>query len=192
MAVQDPQDITHLLMAWQRGDDRALEQLTPLVYGEMHRLANAYMRGERPDHTLQATALINEAYLRLVDWRNVEWKDRAHFLSVCAKLMRRILVDFARSRKYAKRRGKNRQVAIEGALAISKERDVDISALDDALNSLAELNPRKSQIVELRFFGGLSVKETAEFLKTSPRTVMREWSLAKAWLYGELYQKPKT
>jgi RNA polymerase sigma factor (TIGR02999 family) len=148
------------------------------------------MQRERVGHTLQTTALINEAYLRLVDWKNVHWQNRAHFFGVAAQLMRRILVDFARSRRYTKRGGKAVQVSLEEAATLSDERGRDLIALDDALKSLVRLDPRKAQIVELRFFGGLSVEETAEVMKVSPRTVMREWNLARAWLYRELRQVP--
>jgi len=186
MTIPPSQTVTQLLLAWQNGDEEALEKLTPLVYNELHRLAGSYMRGERADHTLQTTALINEAYLRLVDMKNMEWQGRAHFVGVCAKLMRRILVDFARSRNYAKRGGRVYHVPLEGAVAVSKGRSVDIVALDEALTRLTSFDPRKSRIVELRFFGGSSLKETAEVLGVSTRTVDREWSLAKAWLHREV------
>jgi len=186
MTTPSPPNITQLLLAWSRGEQAALEQLMPLVHEELHRLARRYMGGERRGHTLQATALVNEAYLRLVDWKNVGWQNRAHFFGVSARLMRRILVDFARSRRSAKRGGDVRRISLEEALIVSPERDADVVALDDALKSLADIDVRKSEIVELRFFGGLSVEETAEVLKISPRTVMREWSLAQAWLHREL------
>ncbi|MEP7336893.1 MAG: sigma-70 family RNA polymerase sigma factor [Acidobacteriota bacterium] len=179
-------EITALLLAWQNGDPTALEQLLPLVYGELRRLANGYMRGERIGHTLQTTALINEAYLRLVDWQNVEWKNRAHFLGIAAQMMRRVLVDFARARRYAKRGGDARQVSLGEAEAMPIDRDAELVALDEALKSLAELSARQCQVVELRFFGGLSVEETAEVLNISPRTAMRDWDVARAWLYREL------
>ncbi|HKP86759.1 MAG TPA: sigma-70 family RNA polymerase sigma factor [Blastocatellia bacterium] len=191
MTTPSPNEITKLLVAWGKGDQQALEELTPLVHAELYRLARRYMSQESRGHTLQATALVNEAYLRLIDWKNVEWKNRAHFFGVSAQLMRRILVDYARSRNYQKRGGKVRHVSLEEAAVISKERASDFVALDDALNGLAEIDPRKSQVVELRFFGGLSVEETAEVLKVSPRTVLREWSLAQAWLYRELKQGEK-
>jgi RNA polymerase sigma-70 factor (ECF subfamily) len=178
--------LTHLLLAWSDGDESALEKLTPIVYQELHRLAHRYMRAERPGHLLQATALINEAYLRLIDWKDVHWKNRAHFIGVCARLMRRILVDFARSRDYAKRGGRSLRVSLDQMAGFSNERETDLVALDDALKSLAEIDPRKSEIVELRFFGGLSVEETAAALHISVRTVQREWSLAQAWLLTEL------
>lgn len=178
--------ITKLLIAWSDGDQTALEKLAPLVYEELHRLASRYMGGERPGHTLQTTALVNEAYLRLVDWKNVRWQNRAHFFGVAAQLMRRILVDFARARQSVKRGGEMCRVSLAEQVVISKSRDIDFIALDRALTELAVVDARKSQIVELRFFGGLSVKETAEVLKTSPRSVMRDWSLARAWLHREL------
>jgi len=181
-----PPDVTQLLHAWSEGDERALEQLMPLVYQELYRLAKHYMARERPGQTLQVTALVNEAYLRLIDWKNVRWQNRAHFFGVSAQLMRRILVDFARSRHYSKRGGEAHHVSLEEAAVVSQERDADLVALDDALNALAAIDPPQSQVVELRFFGGLSVEETAEVLKISPRTVMREWSLARAWLYREI------
>ena len=185
MTTPSTEELTQLLLAWSDGDREALERLTPLVEGELHRLAKHYMRGERPDHTLQTTALVNEVYLRLIDWKNVRWQNRAHFFAVSAQLMRRILVDFARSRP-GLREGKARHVSLDEALVVTEEQSVDLVALDDALTALKAFDPRKSQIVELRFFGGLSVEETAEVLKLSPITVMREWNKAKAWLYREL------
>jgi RNA polymerase sigma factor (TIGR02999 family) len=173
-------------MAWSNGDESALERLIPLVHSELRRLAKRYMRRERPGHTLQTTALVNEAYVRLIDAGRVKWQDRAHFLAISARLMRRILVDYARSRNYVKRGGEARHVALEEAAVYSEDRAPDLIALDDVLRALAETDPRKSQIVELRFFGGLSVEETAEVLKVSPDTVGRDWRLAKAWLLREL------
>lgn len=182
-------EVTEMLQAWRDGDHAALERLTPLVHAELHRLASHYMRRERPGHALQTTALLNEAYMRLIDWKNVRWQSRAHFFSVCAKLMRRILVDFARSRPRAG--GKEvRHVSIDEALEVSAERDADLVALDEALTLLAEIDPRKSQIVELRYFGGLSVEETAEVLQVAPITVLREWNKAKLWLHRELSREP--
>ena len=175
-----------MLKAWSDGDEAALEQLTPLVYEELHRLAHRYLGRERIGHTLQTTALVHEAYLRLIDWKNVQWQNRAHFFAISAQLMRRILVDFARSRRFAKRGGGARQVAFDEAMAIAPVRNVDLVALDDALTDLAELDPRQSRVVELRFFGGLNIAETAEVLKVSPGTVRRDWSLAQAWLHREL------
>ena len=180
------EQITEMLQAWGEGDSAALEQLLPLVYDELHRLAGAYLRGERRGHTLQTTALINEAYLRLAEWKNVEWKNRAHFLGVAAQMMRRVLVDFARSRHYTKRGGDAQPVEFEEAKIAAPRRDAEIIALDDALKTLAEIDPRKCLLVELRYFGGLSVEETADVMNLSPRTVMREWQAARAWLYREL------
>lgn len=174
-----------LLRAWSNGDSRALDQLTPIVYGELHRLARRYLRCERRDHSLQTTALVNEAYLRLVDHTRMEWQNRAHFFAVSAQVMRRILVDHARRRNVKRGRGL-RRVALDEATAIGGERRADLAALDDALTSLAERDPRKAQVVEMRFFGGLSVEESAEVLGVSPVTVMRDWRTAKAWLYREL------
>jgi RNA polymerase sigma-70 factor (ECF subfamily) len=176
-----PADITELLMAWSEGNETALEKLAPLVEAELHRLAQRYLRRERPGHTLQTTALVNEAYLRLIGWRNVSWQNKAHFLGVSAKLMRRILVDHAR-----RKRGAAGSMTVSFDDAASVERGEDLVALDVALTDLAAIDPRKSQIIELRFFGGLTVEETAEVLKISPRTVKREWSLAQAWLYCAL------
>ena len=186
MTKPSTHEVTQLLQAWSDGNAEALDQLVPLVYGELHRLARHYMGGERPGHTLQITELVNEAYVRLVDWKNVRWQNRAHFFGVAAQMMRRILVDFARSRHYAKRGGETRRVSLSEAAGISAERGEDFIALDDALASLTAIDARKGRIVELRFFGGLSVEETAEVLKISSRTVMREWSLAQAWLHREL------
>ena len=180
------QDLTRLLLAWSAGDPEALERLTPLVYQELHRLAAAYMARERPGHTLQATALVHEAYLRLVDLQGVGWRDRAHFFAVAARTMRRILVDFARAREYQKRAGGGDRVSLEESLVISGEPGAGLVALDDALNRLAAIDDRKSRIVELRFFSGLQVDETAEALNISSETVMRDWRAAKAWLYLQL------
>jgi RNA polymerase sigma factor (TIGR02999 family) len=179
-------EITHLLLAWGEGDQLALEKLMPLVYEELRRVARHYMNRQRPGHTLQTTALVNEAYLRLIDSSKVQWQNRAHFFAVSAQLMRRILVDFARERTSLKRGEGARQLSLDQALEISSERSADLIALDDALKTLARMNSRQSQIVELRYFGGLSEEETAEALKISQRTVRRDWSLARAWLYREL------
>jgi RNA polymerase sigma-70 factor, ECF subfamily len=179
-------EVTQLLLAWSDGDRTALEALTPLVYAELHRLAGRYMRGERPGHQLQTTALVNEAYLRLIDLKQVCCQNRAHFFAIAARLMRHILVDFARERLQTRRGGGTQQVSLAEAVEVSMERAPDFVALDDALKSLAKIDSRKSRLVELRFFGGLSVEETAEVLQVSPRTVMREWSLARDWLYREL------
>jgi len=189
MAQPSAQEITRLLLAWGQGDQTALERLMPLVYEELRRLARRHMNRQRPGHTLQTTALVNEAYLRLIDSSQVQWQNRAHFFAVSAQLMRRILVDFARSRKSLKRGAEARQITLDDSLEVSSERGADMIALDDALNALAEMNPRQSQIVELRYFGGLSEEEIAEALKISPRTARRDWSLARAWLYRELTQK---
>jgi RNA polymerase sigma-70 factor (ECF subfamily) len=178
--------ITQLLRAWSGGDPRALEQLTPLVYVQLHRTAKRYMAGERPAHTLQTTALINEVYLRLVDGPEISWHDRAHFFAVCARLMRRILTDFARSRHRVKRGGDACQLPLDEALLVSREPSADLVALDDALNALGEFDERKSRVVELRFFGGLSVEETADVLRVSEETVKRDWRLAKLWLLREM------
>jgi len=182
----EPQEVTRLLLAWNDGDETALEKLLPLVYDELRHLAKRRMRLERPDHTLQTTALINEAYLRLVDLRNVQWQNRAHFFALCAGLMRRILVDFARSRHYAKRGGGAQPVSLDESLVVSPKHSTDLVAVDDALKALAKVDARKAQVVELRFFGGLTVEESAEVLKVSPETVRRDWRLAKAWLLREL------
>ncbi len=185
MTETSSHNVTELLKAWGGGDEAALEKLVPLIHAELYRLAKRYMGRERQDHPLQPTALVNEAYIRLIDWKSARWESRAHFFGVAAQLMRRILVDFARRRPTAKE-GAIRQVTLNEALAASPGKSADIVALDDALNQLAEVDPRKSRIVELRFFGGLSVEETAEVLKISSITVLREWKKAKAWLYLEL------
>ena len=182
-------EVTQLLRAWSEGDHEALDKLTPLVYDELHRAAHRYMAQERPGHTLQTTALVNEVYLRLVDIREVTWQDRAHFFAVCARLMRRVLTDFARSRGYLKRGGESPRLALDEALLVSLEPPADLIALDDGLNALASFDPRKSEVVELRFFGGLSVDETAKVLKVSPKTVDREWKLARLWLLEEMNGK---
>ena len=179
-------EVTQLLLAWSDGDEAALDRLAPLVHAELHRLASRYMSREREDHLLQTSALINEAYLRLIDWKSIRWQNRAHFFGVAAQLMRRILVDFARQRPRVNKDIEARHISLEEALTVAKEHDLDLLSLDEALKSLAKLDERKSQIVELRFFGGLSVEETAEVIKVAPITVMREWNKAKAWLYREL------
>ncbi|MEO8052750.1 MAG: sigma-70 family RNA polymerase sigma factor [Acidobacteriota bacterium] len=186
------QEITVLLRAWSAGDGAALDRLTPLVYDELRRMARRYMRNERAGNTLQTTALVNEAYLRLIDVKNVSWSDRVHFFAVSAQMMRRILVDAARARASAKRGGLAKRVAHSTAVNwdeipdASSNRGVELIAIDDALKRLAEFDPRKAQVIELRFFGGLSVEETAAVLKISPQSVMRDWKLAKAWLTREL------
>jgi RNA polymerase sigma factor (TIGR02999 family) len=192
MAAPSPQDVTRLLVAWSRGDQEALEQLVPLVYNELHRLAHRYMERERPDHTLQSTALVNEAYQRLVNLKDVNWQNRAHFFAVSAQLMRRILVDYARSRRFTKRGGEWRQIALNEAVAVFRDRRMDMVDLDEALHSLAAIDPRKSRIVEIRFFGGLSIKETAEVLGVSQETVLRDWRLAKVWLLRQLSKEAGT
>jgi RNA polymerase sigma-70 factor (ECF subfamily) len=178
--------VTRLLVAWGQGDNDALEQLIPIVHAELHRIARACMAGERPGHSLQATALVNEAYLRLIEARSVNWQNRAHFLAVAARLMRRILCDFARSKQYQKRGGGAIQVTLVDDMAVSEVPGRDLVALDDALVELARHDERKSKVIEMRFFGGLTVQETAEALGVSPETVMRDWKLAKAWLLREL------
>ena len=186
MAQEPSSAVTEWLVAWSGGDESALQHLVPLVHAELRRLARREMRKERPEHTLQTTALVNEAYLRLVDMNGVTWNDRAHFFAMSARLMRRILIDHARSRGYQKRGGAAKVVCFDDALAVAREPGPDLVALDDALKALAKLDARKSQVVELRFFGGLSVDETSVALGVSPRTVMRDWRLAKSWLLREL------
>lgn len=186
MALPSTHEVTQLLKAWTNGDEQALEKLTPLVYEQLHRAAQRYMAGERSGHTLQTTALVNEVYVRLVDCKRIDWQDRAHFFAVSAQLMRRILIDFARSRGYQKRGGASPRMSLEEAPSVCCEPDANLVALDDALKSLAAVDERKSKVVELRFFGGLSVEETAEVLKISIATVVRDWNLAKVWLVREL------
>ena len=182
-------DVTRLLIEWRQGDDAALQRLIPLVHSELRRIAKRYMAGQRAGHTLQATALVNEAYLRLVDVQLVDWQNRAHFLAMAARLMRRVLVDAARSKGYQKRGGDAVRVTFAEELPVTGERAGDLVALDEALEALANVDERRSRIIELRFFGGLSVEETASVLKVSPGTVMRDWKLAKAWLLRELRGK---
>jgi RNA polymerase sigma factor (TIGR02999 family) len=181
-----PGEVTELLRAWRAGDEQALHKLTPLVYVELCRLARPYMKRERPGHTLQTTALVHEAYARLIDTPQVNWQDRNHFFAVCSTLMRRVLVDHARAHGYLKRGGGAKLVPLDEARDIGHDGEVDLFALDEALTRLAALDPRKSQVVELRFFGGLTVDETADVLHTSPDTVMRDWKFSKAWLMREL------
>ncbi len=178
-----PQEITQLLMNWSQGDKSALDHLVPLVYPELRRLAKRHMGRENSAHTLQTSALINEAYLKLVDQQNVKWQNRAHFFAVAAQVMRHILVDHARTRNYAKRGGGAPKLPLDEAAALTEQRAGQLIALDDALRDLAALDERKSQIIELRFFGGLSLEETAEVMKISQSTVQREWRAAKAWLH---------
>jgi RNA polymerase sigma factor (TIGR02999 family) len=179
-------DITELLVAWRNGDEGALAQLMPEVHGELHRIARRCMRGERAGHSLQATALVNEAYVRLVDTRQVRWQDRTHFLAVSARLMRRVLVDHARARLYQKRGGGAPKLTLTDGLAGSDEQPQDVIALHDALEALAKFDERKSRVVELRVFGGLTVEETAHVLGVSADTIMRDWKLAKTWLVREI------
>ena len=186
MTIPTSQNVTEMLIAWGQGDEAARDALIPLVYDQLRRIARHHLRGERAGHTLQTSALVNEAFLRLVDQRNVHWQNRAHFFGIAAQMMRRILVDYARNRRYAKRGGSVRQVSFNEALIVSAERSTEIVALDEALKGLAKLDQRKSQIVELRFFGGLSIDETAKALGVSPGTVMRDWTFAKAWLRREM------
>ena len=186
VASASTQEITQLLQAWGKGNDAALEKLTPLIHAELHRLARHYMARERPEHLLQTTALVNEAYLKLIDWRKGDWKNRAHFFGLSARLMRNILVDMARK---SRRGGAPGQVSLDEVCLVSPRRGTNVVALDEALKALSTLDPRKSKVVELRFFGGLSVDETAEVLSVSAITVMRDWKKAKAWLWRELDRK---
>lgn len=179
-------NITHLLKEWSDGDERALDKLTPLVYEELRRQASRYLRRERRGHSLQTTALINEAFLRLIDAREVHWQDRAHFFAIAANLMRRVLVDHARRRDAEKRGGSALRLTLDEALAVAKETDVDLLAIDEALDRLAKIDPQQARVVELRFFSGLTVDETAAALGVSPKTVKRDWSVARAWLCREI------
>ena len=179
-------ELTELLLAWGNGDEDALARIAPLVHAELYRLAKRYMSRERPDHLLQTSALINEAYVRLIDWKAVRWQNRAHFFGVAAQMMRRILVDFARKRPKVDKDNDALNISLDEAMTVTTDKDADLLALDEALKSLATIDERKSQIVELRFFGGLSVEETAEVMKIAPITVIREWNKAIAWLYREL------
>jgi len=181
-----PHEVTKLLVAWSDGDRAALNELTPLVYEELHRLAHNHMGRERQGHTLQTSALVNEAFVRLIDQRNVHWQNRTQFFSIASRLMRRILIDHARSHHYAKRGGGTRRVSLDEAAVVAQEQAAELVALDDALKSLAAIDPRKCQVVELRFFGGMSVEESAAVLGVSAVTVMRDWSTAKAWLQREM------
>jgi len=187
-----PAEVTKCLLAWSNGDQSALDRLIPLVHAELYRLAKRCMGKEHSGHTLQTTALVNEAYVRLIDARHVKWQDRAHFIAISARLMRRILVDHARSSNYVKRGGEAQRITLEQAAVYSEERAPDLVRLDDALTALAETDLRKGQVVELRFFGGLSVEETAEVLRVSADTVGRDWRLAKAWLLRELSSESTT
>jgi len=178
-----PQGVTQLLISWRNGDTAALDQLMPIVYEELRRLAKRYMGRERRDHTLETSALVNEAYLRLADQSTANWQNRAHFFAVAAQVMRNILIDHARSHHYEKRGGGAQKVSLDDALILTEERAAELVALDDALTSLAAVDPRKSKIIELRFFGGMNIDETAEVVGLSPTTVQREWRAAKAWLH---------
>ncbi len=189
MTASSSHTVTQLLRAWRQGDAAALDQLVPVVYQKLRRLARHHMAGQRPGHTLQATALVNEAYMRLIDCEQVNWKDRAHFFAISAQMMRRVLVEFARSRQYQKRGAGARKTSLDEGVIASPQRGQDLVALDDALQALAAECPRQAQVVELRFFGGLSVEETAEVLHVSAITVMRDWQLAKVWLARELKKR---
>ena len=189
MTASSSHTVTQLLRAWRQGDAAALDRLVPVVYQKLRRLARHYMAGQRPGHTLQATALVNEAYMRLIDCEQVNWKDRAHFFAISARMMRRVLVEFARSRQYQKRGAGARKTSLDEGVIASPQRGQDLVALDDALQALAAEYPRQAQVVELRFFGGLNVEETAEVLHVSGITVMRDWQLAKVWLARELKKR---
>lgn len=191
MALPATHEVTSLLQAWGSGDEQALEKLTPLVHSHLRHVARRYMAGERSGHVLQTSALVNEAYLRLFDCRQLNWRDRAHFYAVCAQLMRRILIDIARSARYQKRGGGAPHLSLDEALGVGQHLKVEIKSLNDALEALASVDPRKGRVVELRFFSGLSVEETAEVLKISKETVARDWRLAKAWLLRELSEQPQ-
>ncbi|MEP7363975.1 MAG: sigma-70 family RNA polymerase sigma factor [Acidobacteriota bacterium] len=184
-------DVTILLDNWSKGDQNALDQLTPVVYDELRRLAASYMRRERQDHTLQSTALVNEAYLKLIDQKNVVWQNRAHFFGIAAQMIRRILVDHARAHKAEKRGGGAGVLSLDEAIGVPEKRDIEILSLNDALTQLSELDPQQGRIVELRFFTGLSIEETAEVVGVSPATVKREWAAARAWLFREISRKPE-
>ena len=187
----DAPEVTRLLRNWSGGDENALDQLTPVVYDELRRLAASYMRRERQDHTLQSTALVNEAYLKLVDQKNVVWQNRAHFFGIAAQMIRRILVDHARAHKAEKRGGGAGVLSLDEAIGVPENHDVEILALNDALTRLTEMDPKQGRIVELRFFTGLSIEETAEVVGVSPATVKREWAAARAWLFREISRKPE-
>ena len=184
-----PHEVTELLIEWQRGDAAALEKLTPLVYDEIRRIAHGYLKRERNGHTLQTTELVNEAYMRLLRTQRIDWQNRAHFLGVTAQVMRRILIDHARRRRYAKHGGEVRRVSLENAAVMSSQRATELILLDEALNELAKIDSRKSRVVELRYFGGLSLDETAKVLQISLMTARRDWRAAKAWLYKEVNRK---
>ena len=183
MTTPAPEEVSQLLREWSNGDQAALDKVMPVVYQELRRLAHHYMRKERADHTLQTTALVNEAYMRLAHYKKMRWQSRAHFFAVAAQVMRRILVEQARSKKFAKRGGGAQKVSLDETAIVTAGRSAEVIAVDEALTELESWDPRKGRIVELRFFGGLSIEETAEVLKVSPTTVQREWRAAKAWLY---------
>jgi len=191
MGASSPHEVTELLRAWRSGNEDALQQLIPIVYPELHRVARRFMARERTEHTLQTTALVNEVYLRLVQLQDAAWENRSHFFALCARLMRNILTDLARSRHYQKRGGNATHLRVDEALTLAQQRPADIVALDDALKALSAVDARKVQVVELRFFGGLSVEQTAEALQVSPETVMRDWRLAKTWLWRELNREKR-
>jgi RNA polymerase sigma factor (TIGR02999 family) len=184
--ANQPEGVTRLLVDWSKGNEQALEQLTPLVYGELKRLARSYLRRERSDHTLQSTALVHEAWMRLVDQKHVVWQNRAHFFGVAAQLIRRILVDYARNRHAAKRGAGAVKLSLEEVVETPRQRPLDLVSLDDALETLERMDAQQARVVELRFFAGLSIEETAEVLRISPATVKRDWTAAKAWLYRDL------
>lgn len=184
-------EITRLLADWGNGDQQALEKLTPLVYGELHRLAGRYLRRERPGHTLQSTALVNEAFLKLVGQHSIRWQNRAHFFGIAAQLIRRILVDYARTKIAAKRGSNSPRLSLDEAIGVPGDSNMDLLALNDALDDLAKIDPRQSRLVELRFFAGLTVEETAEVMQLSPATVKREWTTAKAWLSREILRQSR-
>ena len=191
MTVPATHEVTKLLQAWSAGDEAALDKLTPLVHNHLRHVARRYMAAERTGHVLQTSALVNEAYLRLFDCRQLDWRDRAHFFAVCAQLMRRILIDIARSSRYQKRGGGAPHISLDEALGVGQQFNIEILSLNNALKALASVDPRKGRVVELRFFGGLSVEETAEVLNISKETVARDWRVAKAWLLRELSQRPQ-
>jgi RNA polymerase sigma factor (TIGR02999 family) len=188
MTVEHPEEITRLLAAWSKGDEEALNRLIPVVYPELRRIARQHLRRQSPDHTLESAALANEAYLRLIRAQGIQCENRTHFFALCAQMIRRILVDHARKRRYAKRGGDAERIPLEEAVLGTRAQGVEVLALDDALISLSKVDPRKGRVVELRYFGGLTVEETAGILQISPETVMRDWKMAKAWLFRELAQ----
>ena len=190
--LERPQDISELLIAWSNGDEKALNGLVPMVYPELRRIARQHLARQSPDHTLPSAALANEAYLKLIRVQGIQCENRAHFFALCAQITRRILVDHSRKRRYAKRGGDAVRIPLEEALLGTRARGVEVLALDEALLSLSKIDPRKERVVELRYFGGLSVEETAEVLRISPETVMRDWKMARTWLFRELAAKTKT